>query len=70
MSKTDLIPTAEAARILRVNVRTVHRMAADGRLKIAVRIPGLRGPCLFERADVEAAVGTDAWSMARRDGAA
>lgn len=53
MPKNPLIPTAEAAQILRVDVRTVHRMADDGRLTPALKIPGRTGALLFERAGVE-----------------
>lgn len=54
MSKPDLLTTADVAQILGVNVRTVNRMADDGRLRVAVKLPGLRGPRLFDRADVDA----------------
>lgn len=58
----QLIPTAEAARRLGVDVRTVHRWVKSGRLTPAVKTPGLRGALLFHREDVEA--------IAREDGAA
>lgn len=48
-----LIPTAQVAEILRVDVRTVHRMAEDGRLPIAVKVPGRTGALLFDRSMVE-----------------
>src|SRR5690349_20118221 len=52
---TDLIGTAEAARILGKSPRTVHRMVADGRLTIAHTAPGgYVGVWLFNRADIEA----------------
>lgn len=53
MPKNPLIPTAETAEILRVDVRTVHRMAEDGRLTPALKIPGRTGAYLFDRNDVE-----------------
>ena len=48
-----LIPTAEVARRLRCDVRTVHRLVARGILTPAVQAPGLRGALLFEPQDVE-----------------
>lgn len=51
---TDVVYVAEAAEMLRASVRTVHRMAADGRLKVAARGRGLRGTLAFYRRDVEA----------------
>lgn len=51
--KEHLIPTAQVAEILRVDVRTVHRMADDGRLAPAAKVPGRTGAYLFDRADVE-----------------
>ena len=51
----DLIPTAQVAEIFGCDVRTVHRMVADGRLVPAIKAPGKRGAYLFRRADVFAA---------------
>ena len=54
MSKTEhLIGTQQAAKILSVDVRTVHRMTDDGRLTPAAKVPGRTGAFLFNRADVE-----------------
>lgn len=53
MPTLDLIPAAEVAAILRVHVRTVHRMVADGRLVPVVQAPGRKGAYLFDRAAVE-----------------
>ena len=50
----DLIGTAEASRILNVNVSTVTRWAADGILAIALKRPAKNGAMLFDRRDVEA----------------
>lgn len=50
----DLIPTAEAAKILRRSVATVNRYAAAGDLKPALELGGRTGARLFHRADVEA----------------
>lgn len=49
----QLLPTKQVAELLRVDVRTVHRMAEDGRLPPALKLPGTTGAWLFERADVE-----------------
>lgn len=54
MPQTDLVPTAEVARILGRDVRTVHRLVASGQLTPAVRAPGIRGALLFDRADIDA----------------
>lgn len=52
--ESDLIGTAEVARILGKSPRTVHRMVKDGRLEVAQTIPGgYVGVWLFRRADVE-----------------
>lgn len=49
----DLIGTAEASRILNVNVSTVTRWAADGTLHLALKRPAKNGAMLFDRRDVE-----------------
>lgn len=53
MPNLHLIPTAEAARILQVHVRTVHRLVESGALTPVVTAPGLRGARMFDRRDVE-----------------
>jgi excisionase family DNA binding protein len=54
VSKNEhLIPTRQAAELLGVNVRTVHRMAEAGLLPPALKIPGQTGAWLFDRAAVE-----------------
>lgn len=54
VSKNEhLIPTAQAAKMLGVDVRTVHRMVHDGRLLPALKVPGLTGAWLFDQAAVE-----------------
>jgi len=53
-SVTDLIPTNEAAKLRGVSVATINRWAKDGTLPVAAKGPGLRGPNLFNRSDVEA----------------
>ena len=51
---TDLIGTAEVARILGRSPRTVHRMVDAGDLTPALTAPGgPAGAYLFRRADVE-----------------
>lgn len=50
----DLLTTAEVAEILGKSVPTVNRWAVEGKLTPARKLPGLRGPHLFYRADVEA----------------
>lgn len=51
----ELIPTAEAARILGVHIATVTRLAAAGDLAVAMKLPGKTGAYLFNRSDIEAA---------------
>lgn len=53
MHNDEQLTTAEAAELLRVHVATVNRWAQDGRLPPIQKLPGLRGPNLFRRADVE-----------------
>ena len=53
MPKVPLIPTAEVAQILDANVKTVTRWASDGVLPYVQKLPGLRGPYLFDPAVVE-----------------
>jgi excisionase family DNA binding protein len=48
----DLITAAEAADLLELSIRTVHRMAEDGRLRAATKLPGTKGAWLFERTEV------------------
>lgn len=53
-SNSDLIGTAEVARILGKSPRTVHRMVQAGALTPALIAPGgFAGAYLFSRADVE-----------------
>lgn len=55
MIKTgDLVSTAEAAKMLGKSIRTVHRMAQDGRIP-AVKLGAGTSSWVFDRADVEAA---------------
>lgn len=59
MPNSELIPTAEAAKVLGCNVRTIHRFVTSGKLTPAQKFPGYRGPYLFRRADVEALIRTE-----------
>lgn len=47
-----MLTTAEVAERLRVSPRTVTRMATDGTLKPADRVPGGRGVLLYDPKDV------------------
>lgn len=49
----DLIGSAEACRILRVNNSTLTRWVAAESVKAAHKLPGKNGAYLFERADIE-----------------
>ncbi len=54
VSKNEhLITTAQVATILGKDVRTVHRMADNGRLPPALKVPGRTGALLFDRDVVE-----------------
>lgn len=45
--------TGQVADRLGVTIRTVLRMAADGRLPVAFKVPGKTGTYLFDRQVVE-----------------
>ena len=49
----QLIPTAQVAELLGVDVRTVHRMTTNGLLPSAYKIPGRTGAYLFDPVVVE-----------------
>lgn len=53
----ELISTAEAAEILRRDVRTIHRWVESGRLTPAYKAPGIRGVRLFNRSDIDTLAG-------------
>lgn len=53
MANVDELTAEEAAAILGCSRSTIARMARIGRLKPSRKLPGLRGPYLFRRADVE-----------------
>lgn len=50
----ELLYTTDVAKLLGCDVRTVHRMVADGRLVIAARGKGVRGTLVFSRPTVDA----------------
>ena len=50
---TNLMRSAEVADFLGVDVSTLAAWARDGRITPAIKLPGIRGARLFERADVE-----------------
>jgi excisionase family DNA binding protein len=50
---TDLITSAQASRIIGIHHSTVLKWVKAGRLTPAMKVPGLRGPMLFAREDVE-----------------
>lgn len=52
-NERPLITSAQAAEILGYDQATVNKWAAEGRLRIAQKLPGLRGANLFRPEDVE-----------------
>lgn len=52
MAQQEFMSAREVANVLGVDIRTVHRMAKDGRLTPAHQGPGLRSPLLFRSTDV------------------
>lgn len=56
MHKTTTAPigSAEAARILGVDVRTVHRRVERGELPALGKLDGYKGPYIFDRDRIEA----------------
>lgn len=53
MSTATMVSVAEAAGLLRVHVRTIHRMIAKGDLSGEKAFEGLRAPFVLDRAEVE-----------------
>lgn len=51
---------AELAEALSCDVRTVHRMTKDGRLKPVGKLPGKTGAWLYRRSDLDALLSGDA----------
>lgn len=54
MPTADLLTTAQAAEQADVDVRTIHRWVASGRLSPALKLPGGTGAYLFDPASVAA----------------
>lgn len=54
MPDHDLIPSAEAAALLRLPLSTFHERVQRGDIEEAVKLPGLRGARLFDRSYIEA----------------
>ncbi|MGX7679110.1 helix-turn-helix domain-containing protein [Jatrophihabitans sp. DSM 45814] len=52
VNRSDLAATAEVAEILGRSVATVNRWAKDGKLRPVAKAPGIRGPYLFDRAEI------------------
>ena len=52
-STTKKITATDVAERVGVSVRTLNRMADDGRIVAAAKAPGLRGGYLYEPAEVE-----------------
>lgn len=48
-TEPELIGADEASRALGIDRSTLTRWVAKGRLKPAHKVPGLRGPYLFDR---------------------
>ena len=54
MRRMELLTTAEVAERLGTTPRTVNRWASSGRLAVALRLPGVTGPNLFDPEVVDA----------------
>jgi excisionase family DNA binding protein len=54
MATETLVTSRQAADLLGVGTTTIHRWADDGKLPVAHKHDGLRGPKLYRLADVEA----------------
>jgi excisionase family DNA binding protein len=48
----EVLTSTEVARQLHVSLKTVQRMAADGRLHPVGKLPGRAGAFLFDQAEV------------------
>lgn len=53
MSEPDQITTREAADMLGLSIRTTIRRVESGELTPARKLPGLRGPYIFDRNTIE-----------------
>jgi excisionase family DNA binding protein len=57
MAEPDLMTAAQTAKKLGCSPRTVARMAEDGRITPAMKLPGETGAYLFDLAEVERVLG-------------
>jgi excisionase family DNA binding protein len=53
MATKDLLTTAQVAKRLGVDVRTIHRWVKRGTLTPALKATGIRGPLFFDEDDVK-----------------
>ena len=51
---TELLTTAQVSELTGLSVTHINRMALDGRLPIAQKLPGRTGAYLFDRAAIQA----------------
>lgn len=49
----QLIGAAEAAQILHMDLRTIHRQIDKGEIPHVAKLPGLRGAYVLDRAEIE-----------------
>lgn len=64
MQASELISTAETARLLGKSVATINRWVVLGKIKPAHEMPGETGARLFRRSDVERIVAKRAQAAA------
>ena len=50
----DFLTTAQVSELTRLSVTHVNRLALEGKLPVAQKLPGRTGAYLFRRDDVEA----------------
>lgn len=48
----ELIGAGEAAEILNMDIRTVHRKIIDGEIPHVTKFPGLRGAYVLDKAEI------------------
>lgn len=53
MTQADYLPSAEVCARLGIDRSTLSRWVAAGKITPAIQAPGIRGPFLFHRDDVE-----------------
>lgn len=53
MSQTSLLRSSEVCEALNIDRSTLSRWVAAGRIQPAMKLDGLRGAFLFDRAEVE-----------------